>query len=128
MLLIVLDSSLNEPRKQAMTGSWSRREFRMELASHKPGMVGHFDHLYQHAIFGLAYDLEPSLTEALKIIVIEFVSVSMALDDFFFTVAGIGSGVLGQDTLLATQAHRAPEVGVFVAHFGVSAGGCPLTD
>src|SRR5467141_2067449 len=112
---LVLQSGLDERRKERMAAAGRRGEFRMELAADEPRVRWQLDHFAQLLALGQAGNAQALVLQPLYVLALDFVPVAVAFVDHVRAVdlareaPGLERGALG------AQAHRAAEIGLFVA-------------
>src|SRR5450432_4201854 len=82
--LLMVKSGLHEADEQRMTAPGVRSEFRVELATEEPRVIGQFDHLDQIAggrALGSRADEKSGCLDPRQVMVVDFVAVAMSLDD-----------------------------------------------
>ncbi len=94
-----------------MSTTRPRRELRMKLTSHEPGMIWYFDNLDQGVIGRPTHHTQTGVIQAIEIGVIHFVSVTMTLFYSFGLVQVTNRRAFYQMTRLSAQTHRATQVG-----------------
>src|SRR5690606_17269249 len=77
---------------------------------------------------GTASDFQTSLLQSLNIVVVDFVAMTVTLNNYFLAIAVVRSGARLQSALLGTQTHSAAQIGVFVALLDGTIGSHPLAD
>ena len=75
----------------------------MRLGGNEERMIRDLDHLHDSAVRGNAGKHHAVIAQRLSVIVVDLVTVSVALMDDFFTVKGISLGILIQDTGVGAQ-------------------------
>ena len=83
---------LDKLSEQGMGFHRFRSEFRMELASEKPGMVFQFDHLHQSLIGRYAAEDQPCLFQDLHVGIIKFITMPVSLIDQLLAISLMGNG------------------------------------
>src|SRR5712671_4613202 len=87
----------------------------MELAADEPGMRRQLDHLAQLLPLGEAGDAQALVLQALNVLVVDLVAMTMALVDHVRAV-GLAREAPGfEGGALSAEAHRPPEIGLLVA-------------
>ena len=84
------DRGFNETPEQGMTGAGCGGEFRVELATEKPRVIGQLDHFHQPFIQRMAGQRQTGGLQRLPVTVVEFVTVAVALGDHLFAVSQPG--------------------------------------
>src|SRR5882762_7326060 len=98
-----------------MSGARGRGEFGMELAADEPGMRRQLDHLAQLLPLGEAGDAQAFVLQALNVLVVDLIAMTMALVDHVRAV-GLAREAPGLERRgLSTQPHRPAEIGLFAA-------------
>ena len=69
-----------------MAVHWARSKFRMKLAAQKPRVILKFDNLNQFAVRRPAAQEHSFFREWLDVLIVEFIAVTMALEDFLTAV------------------------------------------
>src|SRR5712691_1840076 len=75
---LVLQSSLDERRKERVAAAGRRGEFRMELAADEPGVRWQLDHLTQLLALREAGNAQALVLQALHVPVVDLVAVAVA--------------------------------------------------
>ena len=70
----------HESGKQRVTIPGCGCKFGVKLAGYVPGMIRHFNDLYQRIILGATRDTQPGTFEALHIGIIHFVTMAVTFD------------------------------------------------
>src|SRR5882672_3676875 len=123
---LVLQSGLDERRKERMAAAGRRGEFRMELAADEPRVRWQLDHFAQLLALGEAGNAQALVLQPLHVLAVDFVAVAVAFVDHVRAVdlareaPGLEGGALG------AQAHRAAEIGLFVAALDAAVAVLPL--
>src|SRR5690606_35407461 len=73
-------------------------------------------------------ETQSCIVQALTVVVVDLVAVSVALVDLRFAVRRGRQRTVGEQDALRTEPHRAPEVGVFVTLLDLTIAGLPLRD
>ena len=91
-------------------------------------MIRQFDHFHQQVVHRFGRDDQAGILDLRAIAVVEFVTVAMAFGDDVLAVdlARLGTGLDAR--FLQAEAHRAAQVGGFVAALDIAGGGTPLGD
>src|SRR5258706_15865415 len=123
---LVLQSGLDERRKERMAAAGRRGEFWMELAADEPRVRWQLDHFAQLLALGQAGNAQALVLQPLYVLAVDFVAVAVAFVDHVRAVdlareaPGLERGALG------AQAHRAAEIGLFVAALDAAVAVLPL--
>ena len=91
----------------------------MKLAGDKPGMARQFDHFHE-IVNRQSGELQTCFRKLVTIIIVHFVAMSVALEDFAAAVNACHLGTVFQVDVLRTQAHRTAHIGIFAALFNVA--------
>src|SRR5437868_193840 len=83
----------------------------MELAADEPWVGLQLDHLDQRAIRRQTTQVQAVFDELFAILVVDFVTVSMALADLWYAVNGGGLRTRPEATWVSAQTHRPAHVG-----------------
>ena len=78
-------------------------EFRMGLSSYIERVPCDLDHLYDMVIRGSSYDIHSLLLKFFTECIVYFITMSVALMDFFFAKEFIGSGTFCKNTWIASK-------------------------
>ena len=78
-------------------------EFRMGLGSYIERMPCDLDHLYDMIIRGSSYDIHSLLLKFFTECIVYFITMSVALMDFFFAKELIGYGTFCKNTWIASK-------------------------
>src|SRR6266516_5769550 len=87
-----------------------RLELRMELACHEPRVIGQFDDLDEPALLERARDDQPALHERRAVMVVDLVTMPVALVHDRLAVGVVRAGSLAQRYGLRAEPHRAAEI------------------
>jgi hypothetical protein len=89
----------NEGTEQGVSVTRCRGKFRVELAGEKPGVVFQLDHFYQAVITGCSTDGQAGFDQLLHIVIVKFITVTMAFNDriaaIYLTSQGTGYEITG---------------------------------
>src|SRR5258706_4802374 len=97
-----------------MSGARGRGEFGMELAADEPGMRRQLDHLAQLLPLGEAGDAQALVLQALNVLVVDLVAMTMALVDHVRAVDLAREAPGLERSALSAQTHRPAEIGLLV--------------
>src|SRR5688572_25235204 len=100
----------------------------MELAADEPRVIGQLDHLAQSVLHGSAAYPEPGVLQPRQIVVVDLVTVTVALDDALLPVDAAHGGIGRQRAFLAAQAHGAAKVRAGVAPLDAAVAVLPFRD
>src|SRR5260221_2760303 len=109
---LVLQSGLDERGKQRVAAARGRREFRVELAADEPRMRRQLDHLAQLLALGDAGNAQALVLQALQVLVVDLVPVSVALVDHVRAVDLAREAPGLERSALGAQTHRPAETGL----------------
>src|SRR3989454_6949500 len=107
---LVLQSGLDERRKERMAAAGRRREFGVELAADEPRVRWQLDHLAQLLALGEAGNAQALVLQSLHVLVIDLVAVAVALVDHVRAVDLARKAPGFEHRALSAQAHRPAEV------------------
>src|SRR3990167_4739239 len=114
--------------EQRMTITRSRGELRVELASDEPWMIRCFHHFNQRTVTGATGDLEAGFNQLRQQVVVHFIAMTMALNDYILAVAGMYLRAGLQLAVLRAQAHGTAQVGSISTLLGHAGGVLPFGD
>ena len=87
-----------------------RGNFRVDLAAEKPWVIFQFDHFNQAVITGFSTDNQAGFDKLLQLGIVEFVTVTMALNDGIAAIYLMGQGTGYEITGLAAKPHGAAKI------------------
>src|SRR5712691_10075572 len=123
---LVLQSGLDERRKERMAAAGRRREFGMELAADEPRVRWQLDHLAQLLALGEAGNAQALVLQSLHVLVVDFVAVAVALVDHVRAVDLASEAPRFERGPLSPEPHRPAEIGFFVAALDPAVAVLPL--
>src|SRR6266568_3367719 len=123
---LVLQSGLDERRKERMAAAGRRGEFRMELAADEPRVRWQLDHLAQLLALGEAGGAQALVLQSLHVLVVHLVAMAVAFVDHVSAVDLAREAPGLERGALSSQPHRAAEIGLFVAALDAAVAVLPL--
>src|SRR5207249_8780876 len=123
---LVLQSGLDERRKERMAAAGRRREFGVELAADEPRVRWQLDHLAQLLALGEAGNAQRIVLRSLHVLVILLVPLAVAFADHVSAVDLAREAPGLERGALSPQPHRAAEVGLLVAALHAAVAVLPL--
>ena len=111
-----------------MSAAWARREFWVELASDKPGVISELDHLDQALILRPSRDRHTLRFKLRDQRIVHFVAVAVPFSNHIAAVDLTSLCAINELAWLRTKAHGSTHVRVLIAHFDIALLGLPLCD
>src|SRR6266566_2335828 len=123
---LVLQSGLDERRKERMAAAGRRGEFRVELAADEPRVRWQLDHLAQLLALGEAGNAQALVLQSLHVLVIHLVPMAVTFADHVSAVDLAREAPGLERGALSPQPHRAAEIGLLVAALDAAVAVLPL--
>src|SRR6266850_3210307 len=111
---LVLQSGVDERRKERMAAAGRRGEFRMELAADEPRVRWQLDHFAQLLALGQAGNAQALVLQPLYVLAVDFVAVAVAFVDHVRAVDLAREAPGLERSALGAKTHRPAEIGFFV--------------
>src|SRR5690606_12280639 len=124
----MLESGPDKALEQAVAIPGCRGEFRVELARHKPGVIRNLHHFHQRFVTGATGNSQASTFQLRQVVVVDFIPVTVTLNNSLLAIALVYGGILLQRTSLRPQTHGATQVGFLAAGLRLAGSVLPLRD
>lgn len=103
LLSLAFGSGFHKTTEKRMGTVWTGLQFRMRLRGDEPWMLRKLDHLDDSSVRGSSAKLHTVLKESGTVIVVYFITMTMALGNLLGSVHAICLGILFEDTWISTK-------------------------